>query len=114
MFKDKLYFNADGKFKIMQIADVQEGASVSPDTLRLIDLALTREKPELVVFTGDQIYGVHPSFYMGDKLKSAEKTIKTIADAVNRHNIPFAVTFGNHDNQVGLTNAEQAVKFERR
>ena len=113
MFKDKLYFNADGKFKIMQIADVQEGASVSPDTLRLIDLALTREKPELVVFTGDQIYGVHPSFYMGDKLKSAEKTIKTIADAVNRHNIPFAVTFGNHDNQVGLTNADQAEIYSR-
>ncbi len=108
MFSEKLRFNSDGKFKIMQIADVQEGARVSPDTLRLIDLALKREKPDLVIFTGDQIYGVHPSFYMRNKKELAKNTIKTIASAVDKHKIPFAVTFGNHDNQVGINNADQA------
>lgn len=108
MYNDKLSFNTDGKFRIMQIADVQEGARVSPDTLRLIDLAIRKERPELVVFTGDQIYGVHPSFYMGDKRELTENTVKTIAEAVNKHGIPFAVTFGNHDDQSGLSNAEQS------
>lgn len=108
MYREKLKFNSAGKFRILQLADIQEGARVSPDTLRLIELALEREKPDLVVFTGDQIYGVHPSFYVGDKKENAVNTIKTIAGAVNKHGIPFAVTYGNHDNQVGLSNSEQA------
>ncbi len=103
-----LKFNENGKFKIMQIADVQEGAAVSPDTLRLIRLAIQQEKPDLVVFTGDQIYGVHPSFYIGDKKQNAINTIKSIIRPVEDSKTPFAVTFGNHDRQVGLTNNEQA------
>ena len=47
----------NGKFKIMQIADVQEDYPVNPDTIRLIELAAERERPDLVVFTGDQIQG---------------------------------------------------------
>lgn len=103
-----LKFNDNGKFRIMQIADVQEGAKVSPDTLRLIRLALKKEKPDLVVFTGDQIYGVHPSFYKGDKKENARKTIKEIIRPIEEAGIPFCVTFGNHDCQVGLSNSEQA------
>ena len=36
-----LNFN-NGKFKIMQIADVQEDVPHNPDTVKLIDLALER------------------------------------------------------------------------
>lgn len=50
-------FNSDGKFKIMQITDIQEIPKVSPDTLKLINAALESEKPDLAVFTGDQIKG---------------------------------------------------------
>ena len=50
-------FNSEHKFKIMQIADTQETPDVSPDTLSLINSALDREKPDLVIFTGDQIKG---------------------------------------------------------
>ena len=108
MYSEKLQFNSDGKFRIMQIADVQEGARVSPDTIRLMTLALKREKPDLVVFTGDQLYGVHPSFYIGDKKMNAVNTIKEIIAPIEKAGIPFAVTFGNHDCQVGLSNSEQA------
>ena len=52
-----LRFNSDHKFKIMQIADTQEIPAVSPDTLSLINNALDREKPDIVIFTGDQIKG---------------------------------------------------------
>ena len=31
----------------MQIADIQENAVVNPDTIKLIDLALEREMPDL-------------------------------------------------------------------
>lgn len=108
MYNNNLSFGKDGKFRIMQVADVQEGAKVSPDTIRLLTKAIEREKPDLAVFTGDQLYGIHPSFYFGDKIKNAERTMKEIISPFEKAGIPFAVTFGNHDCQVGLSNAEQA------
>ena len=44
-------------FKILQIADTQEGKKISPDTLDLINASLDREEPDLVVYSGDQIWG---------------------------------------------------------
>ena len=52
----KLSFKGE-RFKIMQIADTQEGAKVSPDTLNLINTAIDKEKPDLIVYSGDQIWG---------------------------------------------------------
>lgn len=49
--------NKDGLFKIMQITDMQEIPKVSPDTMALLDAAIEDEKPDLVVYTGDQIKG---------------------------------------------------------
>ena len=43
-------------FKILQIADTQEGKKISPDTLDLINASLDREEPDLVVYSGDQIW----------------------------------------------------------
>ncbi len=108
MYTEKLTFNENGKFKIMQIADVQECATVNPDTIKLMTLALEREKPDLVVFTGDQIYGIHPSFYTKNRKADAVRVLKEIISPVEAAGVPFAVTYGNHDCQVGLTNSEQA------
>ena len=45
----KLTFK-NGQFKIMQIADAQElPFGVSPDTLKLMELAVQAEKPDLIV-----------------------------------------------------------------
>ena len=44
-------------FKIIQIADTQEGKKISPATLDLINASLDREEPDLVVYSGDQIWG---------------------------------------------------------
>ena len=99
----KFNFN-NGQFKIMQIADVQEGAKVSPDTLNLISTALDKEKPDLVVFSGDQIWK-HSSF-KGNK-SNVERVLREITQPVVDRNIPFTICFGNHDRQVGVSNEEQ-------
>ena len=105
---DTLKFNKNGKFKILQFADVQESATVNPDTIKLMRIALEREKPDLVVFTGDQIYGIHPSFYTKNRKELAVKTLKEIIKPCEEAGVPFAVTYGNHDYQVGLENYQQA------
>ena len=88
-----LRFNKDGKLKIMQIADTQDVDIPREAMIKFMEKALDAEKPDLVVFTGDQL--------AGGKIETAEGVyagIKAILQPVVDRNIPFTVTFGNHDN----------------
>lgn len=100
-----LRFNSDHKFKIMQIADTQEIPAVSPDTLSLINNALDREKPDLVIFTGDQIKGYSKKFKKDPAI--IESTIDILVEPIAKRNIPFMVTYGNHDAQCSVDNRGQ-------
>ncbi|PJM79102.1 metallophosphatase [Bifidobacterium scaligerum] len=55
-------FREDGSFRVLQMADVQDGPDVRPDTIRLIREAIRASDPDLVVFTGDQIRGYDPAY----------------------------------------------------
>lgn len=101
----KLTFK-NGQFKIMQIADAQELPAVSPDTVRLIEMAIKAEQPDLIVFTGDQIYGIHPLLWGGET--RVRKVLGRLLAPVKEAGAPFAVTFGNHDAESGVSNARQA------
>ncbi len=105
-------YNKNGHFKIMQITDIQEIPNISVDTLNLLESAIESEKPDLVVFTGDQIkgYGVTYKGKGKELVNAVAKTIATLLQPVISRGIPYAVTFGNHDRQVGISNKEQ---FER-
>lgn len=91
----------NGKFKIMQIADIQEDYPVNPDTIRLIDLAVEKEKPDLVIFTGDQLQG-YSSCYKKDTYNRVHKVITEFITPLVKRNIPFALTFGNHDDDCAV------------
>ena len=52
-----LRFNKDGKLKIMQISDTQDIDIPREAMIMFMEKALDAEKPDLVVFTGDQIAG---------------------------------------------------------
>lgn len=97
----------NGKFRIMQIADTQESAEVAIDTIRFISAALDREKPDLVIFTGDQIKGYSASFQGQKGKENVKKVIKALIAPLEQRGIPFAMTFGNHDSDSALTNNEQ-------
>lgn len=94
----------DGKFRILMIADTQEGKKVSSDTMKLIHASLERAKPDLVVYSGDQIWGKRN--FKGSR-EEIKRVLGELVQPVTERNIPFAVCFGNHDRQVGLSNAEQ-------
>lgn len=107
MKNKKLQFRKDGTFKIVQITDIHGVYKKTPDTNRLIEGVLDSEKPDLVVFTGDQIKGYCPSYLTGDKTKKVERAIDNYIEPVHSRGIPFLVTFGNHDPQVGISNEQQ-------
>ncbi len=106
MYTDKLKFK-NGKFKIMQIADVQDIFPVAKDSIKLITLAIEKEKPDLVIFTGDQVYGLDPRIRKGKTENNVKGVIEAFTAPLEKVGIPFAVTFGNHDAQCGIPNNEQ-------
>lgn len=97
----------NGSFKIMQIADLHEVPLPSRDTERLITLALERERPDLVIFTGDQLYGPVPLFWVGSPERNVKKTIEAVLKPIAAAGVPFAFTFGNHDEQTGVPAKKQ-------
>ena len=92
------------QFKIMQVADTQEGKKVSPDLLNLLNAAIEKEKPDLVVYSGDQIWNI--ASFKGNK-KTVHDVLYKITEPAHSRRIPFTICFGNHDRQVGVSNAEQ-------
>ncbi|NEG56230.1 metallophosphoesterase [Bifidobacterium platyrrhinorum] len=125
----RLQFHHSGKFRVLQVADIQDGPNVAKDTIRLIEASLDAVRPDLVVFTGNQIAGYDPAFAEtfrkrmwspakryddpADAAAAKERTRDAVRDAAGRflapliaRKVPFAVTYGNHDFQCGLDNAE--------
>ena len=90
-------YNKDGKFKILQLTDTHyiSGDPRSERALKNVNEMLDAEKPDLVIHTGDVIFG-----------KPAEASIREILEPISKRKIPFAVTFGNHDDEYDKTRKE--------
>ena len=100
----------------MQITDMQEIPAISKDTIALMERAVLEEQPDLVVYTGDQIKGYGVTYKgKGEELeREVAQTIGKLLEPVTKRGIPFAVTFGNHDCQVGISNQDQFYHIYKR
>ena len=94
----KLSFNEEGTFKIVQFTDMHyvHGNPKSDTALLLIDKVLDAELPDMVFFTGDIVTG------------PVREGWDRITAPVIERKIPFAVTLGNHDHERGVTRKEIA------
>lgn len=101
--RPSLKFNSDGKFRIMMINDTQDTDKTVKDTIKLIESSLDKVKPDLVVLAGDNI----ADYWLGINEKKVAKAIDNIVKPINDRNIPFAVVFGNHDQETGVSKEEQ-------
>ncbi|MBQ8766596.1 MAG: metallophosphoesterase family protein [Clostridia bacterium] len=94
----ELKFN-NGRFRVMQIADVQDTQRTSDATVHFIREALRHTKPDLVVFTGDQIKGYGFNLMGGDSKKKVTECLNRLLAPLDETGIPFTFVFGNHDDQ---------------
>lgn len=105
--KPQLSFRDDGTFRILHLTDIQEGRFPRRDTMNLLKALLRNADPDLIILTGDQLKGYAPSLKLSGR-KGIQKTIGRLMEPLEQYRIPYAVTFGNHDVQCGLSNEEQA------
>ena len=93
----QLRFNPNGEFKILQLTDLHYiyKDSRSDIMLERVDELLDFEKPDLVTITGDLVYGA-----------PADTAYLDLLSHITRRGLPFAVCFGNHDDNWGPTNTE--------
>ncbi|KAI0852350.1 Metallo-dependent phosphatase [Daldinia vernicosa] len=113
----------NGKFKIMQLADLHLSTGVGhcrdavPDeyeggpcladlrTLDFVSKLLDEEKPDLVVLSGDQVNG--------DTAPDAQSAIFKYAQLLIKRKIPYVSIFGNHDDEGSLPRAGQMALIEQ-
>lgn len=95
----KLTFNKNGTFKIAQFTDMHyvPGNPKSDTTLLMLEKVLDAEKPDLALFTGDIVTSTE-----------VKKGWDTLTKFAIERGIPFAVTFGNHDDEHGVSRSELA------
>ena len=95
-----LKFGEDGKFRILQFADIQDNAFLEYATYQFIKDSVAELKPDLIVLTGDNISGG------GSPTKTLAKFgIARFMSIFEKAGIPVAMVFGNHDSE-GLANKE--------
>lgn len=107
--------NQNGKFKIMQVADLHLSTGLGkcrdplpvgynggkcdadPRTLEFVEKMIDEEKPDLIVLSGDQING--------ETSPDAQSANFKFAEIFRRRKIPYSVVFGNHDDEGDLDRA---------
>lgn len=92
-----LRFDENGEFRILQFTDLHYVYKDSRSDIMLerMEELLDFEKPDLVVFTGDLIYA-----------PPADSAYLDILSHITRRGLPFAICFGNHDDNWDKTNTE--------
>jgi 3',5'-cyclic AMP phosphodiesterase CpdA len=96
----KLTFDSQSRFKIVQFTDIHwnDGGEDDQKTAAMMRTILDKEKPQLVMLTGDILTG-----------KSTPRPKQALLDVTKpmvERQIPWAYTFGNHDDECHLTRRE--------
>ncbi|KAG0055621.1 purple acid phosphatase, partial [Gryganskiella cystojenkinii] len=108
----KLRFQEDGSFKIVQFADIHMATGPHSchnvpstmectgdvNTLEMMERMLDAERPDLVVYTGDNVDGLTSN--------DAYATILKYSKPVVDRGIPWTIIFGNHDEEGDLSREE--------
>ncbi|MBQ5883079.1 MAG: metallophosphoesterase [Clostridia bacterium] len=94
------YFTTDGDFKVMHITDVHIGGGFlskgyDEKALNAIAIMVTKEKPDLLIVTGDVAFPVPYTAGTFNNYSGA----KAFANLMETLGVYWDVTFGNHDSE---------------
>lgn len=101
----KIKFNTLSKLKIMHITDthLEDNHNLNSVTW-MIGKACDREKPDLVIITGDNVLNY-------DNPQKTKGIINSLMNIFESRHIPVAVTFGNHDSEQGALSRRELLSY---
>ena len=109
----KLQFDKDGSFRIMQIADIQDGPLLFDITRDYLDAVVPYADPDLIVLSGDNISaGASTGGIKAVDLVLVEIAIDRYMSIFEEYGVPVAVVFGNHDAEKLITKEEQMAMYQ--
>lgn len=104
--KGDLRFNGNGRFTILNVADIQSGYPNRPEVLRLLRDTIRKVQPDLAIMLGDNIAG-----YSCRTKALSKACINEIMNVFERENVPVAVVFGNHDDEKNTASKEEQMEW---
>lgn len=108
-----LRFSEDGKFRIMQVTDIQDNYNLNPVAKDFLRAAIEREKPDIIVLTGDNFAGYNCTtkiFSCIDR-SLAKKAINEYMSIFEEYGIPVTMVPGNHDDDGNLVSKEEELEM---
>ena len=97
-----LHFGSDGRFRILNFSDIQDIESLDSRVKVFLRQAVCAAQPDLIVLTGDNIFGTKISSEAGTRTAIAQ--FMTIFESLG---VPVAIVFGNHDDEGGTSKETQ-------
>lgn len=85
---------ADGSFKILMLSDLHYRATPDVHGITLTERLIELEQPDLVIVAGDCLSGRHC-----ESPQAVRTAIGHVAAAMEKKQVPWAITFGNHDQE---------------
>ncbi|WP_114855446.1 metallophosphoesterase family protein [Brachybacterium sp. YJGR34] len=105
--EERLRCREDGTFTIVQFNDTQDSHRTDARTIALQEAVLDDVRPDLVVLNGDVIDG-SPTTAL-----EAKQAINNVVVPMEERGIPWALTFGNHDeDSTAVTGMDEAAYLE--
>jgi hypothetical protein len=85
---------SNGEFKVLMISDQHYRPEQDRYGIELTENLIRVEKPDIVIAAGDCVGGV-----LCETVADLEKSISYVAAAMETMKVPWAITFGNHDQE---------------
>ena len=101
---DKLNFNKNGEFKIVQFTDthIELKEKKNPEVYSTIEKVIASENPDFIILTGDIVTEDNP-----------QEAYKKLASIFEKAKIPWAMVFGNHESEHNFSRKDLSVFLQK-